>query len=77
MSRSRKKTPISGVTTSNSEKDDKRQANRRYRRISKVLMQVRGDEALIDRRAISNVWLFAKDGKVRIDPRRNPDLMRK
>ncbi len=77
MSRSRRKTPIAGVATSDSEKDDKRKANRRERRVNRILLRTRGEEALKDRRAVSNVWSFAKDGKIRFDPKKEPGLLRK
>lgn len=62
MSRSFKKTPAGGITTVKSEKQDKRIANRRLR--SRVRQAVReGDEVLPERREISDVWCFGKDGK--------------
>jgi hypothetical protein len=62
MARSRRRTPIFGITTSDSEKRDKRLANRRLRR--KVRLSIaRGDEALPVLREVSDVWGFDKDGK--------------
>lgn len=43
MSRSRRKTPIMSVTTATSEKKDKRDYNRRYRRVAKQAIES-GDE---------------------------------
>jgi len=57
MSRSHLKTPVFGFTTATSEKQDKRQANRRLRR------QVRAGQLHLTLREVSNVWSFAKDGK--------------
>jgi len=62
MSRSRKKTKIHGITTARSEKQDKRIANRRYRRTVKPKVKA-GDVILPEIREISDIWLFEKDGK--------------
>ena len=62
MSRSRRKTPKIGVTTAETEKDNKRQANRRYRRVTKLQLK-KEEEELAQRRELSNVWAFDKDGK--------------
>lgn len=61
MSRSRRRTPIIGITTADSEKQDKRRANRSWR-------------AAI-RHAFSDPWTMAKDGKKWVG--RLPALMRK
>ena len=63
MSRSRRKSPFVGNTCAESEKQDKRMANRALRRKSK---QGENLEIVVDRRQISDVWCFAKDGKQRI-----------
>jgi hypothetical protein len=62
MSRSRKKTPIHGLTLSRSEKRDKRTANRRLRARQRHDVQS-GAEVLTIQREASNVYSFAKDGK--------------
>lgn len=62
MSRSRKKTPISGMTTCKSEKQDKRKANRKLRFAVRVAIS-NETEILPELREISNVWSFGKDGK--------------
>lgn len=62
MSRSRKRTPKTGYTTAESEKQDKRKANRAFGRITKVQLHT-GKEPFTDPNAVSNVWLFDKDGK--------------
>ena len=62
MSRSRKKNPVRGITSADSEKKDKRDANRRFRR--KIKQQVdQGEEQLSERRELSDVWMSEKDGK--------------
>jgi hypothetical protein len=59
MSRSRKKTPITGITTATSEKDDKRKANRIFRRVTKVQIK-KEDTPFVDIKEVSNVWSFDK-----------------
>ncbi len=78
MSRSERKTPITGITTATSGKQDKRIANRQLRRRVKQLLDVNpATEVLPLEREVSDVWLMDKDGKIRFDPERHPDLMRK
>lgn len=62
MSRSKKKTPVVGTTTSETEKDDKRKANRKLRRATKIEVH-KEKEVLPEAREVSNVWAFGKDGK--------------
>ena len=63
MSRSKKKNPVKGITSADSEKDDKRNANRKFRR--KIKQEVnKGEELLPEVREVSNVWSFDKDGKL-------------
>jgi hypothetical protein len=84
MSRSRRKTPIVGLTTSESEKEDKRLANRRARHAHKravysAVRAVEADGIISLARAhhpTSGRWTFAKDGKQWIGNRR-PKLLRK
>lgn len=62
MSRSRKKTPILGMTTAGSEKSDKQEANRKFRR--RIKQEVAdSQDVLSEKREVSDVWDFAKDGK--------------
>lgn len=62
MSRSRKKNPVKGITSADSEKEDKRNANRKFRR--KIKQEVnKGEDQLPEIRELSNVWEFDKDGK--------------
>ncbi len=62
MKKSIKKTKISGITTSESEKAEKREANRKYRRTVKQKVKLGNDE-FPKIRELSNVWCFSKDGK--------------
>jgi hypothetical protein len=62
MARSFRHTPIFGITTSQSEKRDKRLANRRLRRAVRLQVQ-RGSEVLSLLREVSDVWCFDKDGR--------------
>ena len=78
MARSRKKTPIAGVTSARSEKRDKADAHRRERR--KVRAALSADvapELLPARREVSDVRSFAKDGKVYAPSWRGSKLLRK
>jgi hypothetical protein len=78
MSHSRRKRPFTGNTLAESEKDEKRSANRRARRVSGVILRTTGDETAVPhRRAISDPWWMAKDGKQRFDPTAYPGLLRK
>ncbi len=62
MSRSFKKTPIVGITACKSEKQDKRDANRKHRRISKQKITF-SSAPLPLMKEVSNIWGFGKDGK--------------
>lgn len=62
MARSFKHRPFSPVTGSESEKQDKRLANRHFRRKAKLRAKSGSGEFLL-MREVSNVWAFAKDGK--------------
>ncbi len=77
MSRSRRKTPIVGHTTAETEKTDKRLANRRYRR--RVRQTLDGVDPAADvliphRNEVSNVWQFDKDGKQYLDSPEPKDM---
>lgn len=76
MNRSRKKTPISGITTASSEKHDKRLANRKLRRRVNQTPAVRPDaEVLPALREVSDPRTMAKDGKYWRDPLRFPRVL--
>jgi hypothetical protein len=78
MIRSQKRTPIAGLTTAKSEKDDKRLPNRRIRRRVKVVLAGRPEDDLLPtRRELSNPWTMAKDGKIWLDPDLYLDELRK
>ncbi|HEU0300406.1 MAG TPA: hypothetical protein VFR37_13145 [Longimicrobium sp.] len=77
MSRSRRHTPIRGITTADSEKQDKRIANRKLRRKVRVAIRCDAEGELPARRGVSNPWCMDKDGKTVFDPARYPGDMRK
>ena len=62
MSRSVKKTPRKGFSSSTSEKEDKRLANRKIRRVTRVEVH-KGVDEISKVKELSNVWSFDKDGK--------------
>ena len=62
MSRSTRKTPKTGITTAETEKENKRTANRKFRRVTKAKVK-KGDDELPLTKELSNVWSFDKDGK--------------
>lgn len=62
MSRSRRKTPIFGMTTARSEERDKVQAHRDERRAVRAAIAEDAD-LMPHTREVSDVWGFAKDGK--------------
>lgn len=65
MSNSKKKTPISGNTTKESEKKWKKEQHKKLRKKVKMLLQKRSEDLNIDLdvRDISNIYLGPKDGK--------------
>lgn len=78
MSRSRRHTPIHGITTAGSEKRDKQVANRSFRHRNRILLKKLDDAALflkIDQ--VRTQCDMAKDGKKYFDPKLYPKLMRK
>lgn len=79
MSRSFRHTPITGICCCESEKQDKRIHNRRYRRICKTLLRT-GVDVLPKLRELTNIWVWGKDGRQYIRRNtilQNPSLMRK
>ncbi|MBL3657509.1 hypothetical protein [Fulvivirga sediminis] len=75
MSKSRRKNKIRGITTAKSEKESKKMANRRLRK--RVNQKInKGEEQLPQLREVSDVWDFAKDGKI-YDPNMKGKDMRK
>jgi len=78
MSRSKRRTPISGIATARSEKQDKRLYNRRYRRACKQILHANPEsEVLPHLREYSDPWAMDKDGKIWFDPEKYPKEMRK
>ena len=75
MSRSKKKTPITGITTAETEKKNKIEANTKLRRLNKIKMH-KGDFNFFQLREISNVWGFDKDGKRYLKEPDRKDLMK-
>ena len=63
MSRSKRKTPVFGIIAARSEKQDKRLANRKLRRKTRI-----DPENAPMLREVSDVWGFAKDGKKFMPP---------
>lgn len=75
MSRSRKKTPVRGVTGARSEKTDKRQINRAIRKRTRKALRKDGDlQVPPDPREVRDVWDMAKDGKYFLKQPRPKDL---
>jgi len=78
MAHSRRKTPVRGITSSPSDKEDKVAAHRRERRVVRVTMHIESErEILPATRELGDPWAMAKDGKTRFDPKKHPRLMRK
>ena len=76
MSRSRRKSPVIGMTTARSEKEDKQWHNRVLRcRVREAIHK--GSDLLPEKDEISTTWNMAKDGKRRFDPSKEPKLLRK
>lgn len=61
MSRSYKK-PYACQVCYFSNKKDKRMANKKFRRLNKILLKINSDRLKYRLREISNVWNFASDG---------------
>ena len=76
MSRSRRKTPVMGITKAESDTRDKVLAHRRQRRQVRTAL-ASGVAEVIARRKAGDVWSVAKDGKSRFDPTQFPKLMHK
>jgi hypothetical protein len=75
MARSRRKTPICGITIADTDKPFKTTEHRRERRAVNVALAT-GEEPPAPKQ-YGNPWASHKDGKQRFDPRRHPSLMRK
>ena len=77
MARSRRSTPCCGITTSESEKSEKQNNNRRLRRKVKTVIESNDLECIPEIREVSNEWSMSKDGRKRFDPEKFPELLRK
>ena len=75
MSRSRRRTPICGVTTARSDKACKRRANRQARRALSALDLAAEDP--LGAKLFGDPWTSEKDGKQWFDAARFPEEMRK
>jgi hypothetical protein len=75
MSRSRRKTPIAGITTAESDKAFKVAEHRRERRTVNAALNTAED--LPHTKLFGNPWASEKDGKRLFDPTRHPASMRK
>lgn len=65
MSKSRQKNPVLTWTNSKSQKKGKRQCNKRFRKLSRIL--VCSDKILPRKgREVMDVWNFEGDGKYRV-----------
>lgn len=63
MSRSKRKTPICGITTAKSEKSDKAHSHRKVRRAVKIKVAGSEDSLMPLEKQLTNPWSMAKDGK--------------
>lgn len=78
MSRSKRKTSISGHTIASSEKQDKREYNRCYRHACKQFLHIDFETELLPHlREYSNLWSMCKEGKKWFDAKKYPKMMRK
>ena len=77
MSRSTRKTSVTGIGKAESEKSFKRYSNKVLRQRQKAALR-KDDSTLPTRpRDVVETYTGPKDGKMRFDPQRYPELMRK
>ena len=76
MSRSRRKTPITGNSKADSEKADKKICHRVFRAKERQALS-QGKEPPYHMAEASDDWMMAKDGRQLFDPDKHPELMRK
>lgn len=79
MSRSRRKTPIRGIGSADSEKLSKRWWNRYFRHRTRLLMKRDQEHEALPKniKKETELWDGPKDGKMRFEPEKYPHLMRK
>ncbi|AGA08976.1 hypothetical protein [Sinorhizobium meliloti] len=75
MARSRRRTPITGMTTAESDKGFKVKEHRRER-VALRALDISSQEPQSSK-VFGNPWRGDKDGKQRFDPAMYPQLMRK
>ncbi len=79
MSRSKRKNPICANTTNDSEKQDKRLYNRRFRKLCKQVLNEFDEESdvlpVLDE--VVNPYSMSKDGKYWFNEAEHAELMRK
>ena len=77
MSRSRRKTPIFGITTATSEAEDKRLWHKRLRAKTRDQLKADPDDPIpVDHREVSDPWGMSKDGR-RYHKKATPKMLRK
>jgi hypothetical protein len=79
MSRSKRRSPVHGVTKARSEKLFKQTTNRTLRQKQKKALQVDPETAVLPVRGreATDIWDSAKEGKNRFDLREVPRFLRK
>ncbi len=77
MARSKRKTPVTAITTATSEKDNKLASHRKIRRAIRQIVPVNPDTILPLEKELTNTYSMSKDGKSRFDPKTLPKLLRK
>lgn len=63
MSRSRKKSPVTGITVADSEAQDKRLWHKRLRAMTRARLAHEDDPFPVAVNEASSPWLMSKDGK--------------
>ena len=77
MSRSRRKTPVTGVTAAASDKFSKAVSNRAHRQALKQATAADPETPPPTMEQAMDRWSMAKEGKIRFDPEEWPKGMRK
>ena len=77
MSRSRRQSPVAGVTAAPSDKASKAASNRALRQAQKQALATDPETPPPTVHEAMDRWSMAKEGKVRFDPREAPKRMRK
>jgi len=77
MSRSRRKTPMAGVTAAPSDKFSKAVSNRAHRQAVKQSTATDPETPPPTLKQAMDRWSMAKEGKLRFDPKESPKRMRK